>query len=122
MINSHDYKVVSDNLGEAKAEGNDMYSAMGDMYNHLQNNDVDDTNIAKRELLKAIHNEYELILLNHVYLNDQMFKTVQSLQKHIETHYGPVNNFLSDTGTKVTENFAALSELCGYPIDLSNVE
>jgi hypothetical protein len=122
MISASDYKTVSDSLGQAQVEGQGMYESMGDMMTHLDSNDVTETNVDKRELLKSIYNEYQFILLNHVYLNERMYQTVQALQNHIEKHYGPVNDFLSNTGTKVSQDFADLSEMCGFVIDPGNIE
>jgi len=122
MISSNDYKFISNNLGNAQSQGRNILNSIQEMIIHLDTNNLSDSDSAKILLMGVIEDTYQVIVQDHVLINEQMSKMVQNLQKHIEHRYGTVDTFLEASNIRVSEDFAALSEACGYPISVDNVE
>jgi hypothetical protein len=120
MINSNEYKLISDALSDAQLEGDPMLLGVSDMLTSLQNNQVRDTDEEKLRLEQVIESSYELILLNHKSVNQNIISMTTSLQEHVTHHAGSVDNFISSGGFKVSEVFSQLSTLAGYPITNAN--
>lgn len=122
MIDANNYKIIADSLSYAQNEGSPMYLRMGDVLTSLQNNQVRDTDREKLILQNVVESTYEFILLKHKSVNPTILTMTTALQKHITHHAGSVDDYLSKRGVQVTEIFANLSTLAGYPIDSSNIE
>jgi hypothetical protein len=109
-------------LGEAQVQGKPMYEAVGQMLSYLEDNDLADSNLDKKILENAIADTYQLILQSHYFLTDEITKMVTSLQQHVIHRFGSVDNYLNQNGIQVSDDFAALSALVGYPISAENIE
>jgi hypothetical protein len=83
----------------------------------VQDNVVDSKTPLRNTALMA---EYSL---EQIHSNPKyVVKAVYALQRHITTHYGTVNDFLSDNDIQVKPSFATVSALAGYAIDAENVD
>jgi hypothetical protein len=122
MITSQDYKFVSDQLGSAQFTGRGMYNSLGDMVRHLDANELSDNNLDKHLLRTAILDTYRIILQSHVFVTDEMARTVRALQNHVLKQYDSVDDFLATENIKVSSDFAVLSAVVGYEISFENIE
>lgn len=122
MIKPSEYKFISDNLGTAHAEAEAMYSAMGDMLNHLADNELSNVSVQKQILQEAITETYFIVYASHVQVTEPVKRMVTSLHQHIKREYASVDAFLQAKGIKVSAAFAELSALCGYEISAQNLE
>lgn len=122
MIKSDEYKLITDNLGASQADGLFMLQEIISMGNNLDDNELSTVNLEKQILQRSITDTYRIIVGSHVNLSQELRTLVGSIQKHVLKHYSNVNIFLQDNNIKVTNDFADLSALCGYTIDLENIE
>ena len=122
MIGSNEYKFISDNLGQIQSEGNQTYSAIGAMREHLLDNELAFTNVDKQDLLRSIGDIYIVTLRTHVNITSEMRDAVVFLQRHVIEKSGGLDIFLQTNNILVTREFADLSEACGYTISEENIE
>ena len=122
MIRGREYKFISDNLAAAQGEGLPMYHALGEMLRTLNDNELDDDNVEKRDIRLAIEDAYLIVLQKHVGVSSEMARMVGALQNHVSHHFGSVDEFLPATGIKVSADFASLSSLVGFEISAEHIE
>ncbi len=121
MISPTEYSLLADDIDSAQQQVNDILGNLFSMHNHLEDNDTSTINDEKVEMLTTIDETYQLILNDNYVPSLNVIQTVTSLQQHISTHYGDVNDFLSQNNITVGPFFADLSALAGFVINPSNI-
>lgn len=122
MISSEEYKFITDQLGEAQIEGEEIAYKINDAKTTLENNELSNDNFIKNSLISVFSNAYNVAVDNHENISPSMENMIVELQVHVLENYGSIDLFLSDNNKKVSPDFAVVSERLGYPIDPINVE
>jgi|TARA_Y100000310_G_scaffold254365_1_gene261434 hypothetical protein len=122
MISPEDYKFVSDELANARNDAGRAFGRLIDMQTNLTNSEVNNDDIEKRALAEVIDQTYLLAVTKYYQPNLHMLNIITELQNHVVHHHGDVNDFLSSNGILVLQDFADLSILAGFNIDITNIE
>lgn len=119
MISATDYLFVICQFEKADALQQDMLNALVDMQNHLTNTNAnEERQETLRQEIEKVRND---ILIAKESPPSDIISAVQSLQFHVTSSYGDLNQFLSDNSITVSPYFANLSRVAGYAIEVSNI-
>jgi hypothetical protein len=132
MITNDEYLMVSTSLGimyqdntPALNRANLVYSDLTTIYNDIINNDLYGPNtppyigIFNRQTQTLNLTQYLTSQINN---DTYVFVETKALQNFILKTYSSVDNYLSTNNIKVTQEFATLSGLCGFPISSGNIQ
>jgi hypothetical protein len=126
MISSSDYKYVSDRVSDNYTFNEKIRDALLAALGQLNLSDrpgLTQDGFVLEALKTEISNTlYTYVVTDRIEVSDLSLDLVSAMQLHVTTHYGSVNGFLSDSGVKVKQDFADLSERAGYTIDSGNIE
>jgi len=122
MIDGTVYKLISDKLGE-------MHSLPVEAQTHLDTiaNIIADTNVPEHRVRDANNLTVAVAVVTaslgtrHEQPPQALRDMVVSLQQHVTTEMGSVDDYLDSEGVMVFSSFADLSGLCGFPIAPANV-
>ena len=122
ITNPEFYQQITDLIGQFRR--NEL-NILNNMYKV-----IDELNDAPQDFLSPYAFEYAGSVgesasdsLEIYFQNDQNLENVvKKIQNNVITHYGAVNNFLSDNSILVDVLFAQLSENLGFSIDNSNID
>jgi hypothetical protein len=121
MIDTDDYKFISDEVGGALDDATKSSRRVLDMRNDLNISEVDDQNYDKLRLANAIDAVYAIVLTKYSGDTQLMSTFIRRLQEHVTHHYGSVNGFLLSNAIRVPQSFADLSAKLGFSIDIGNI-
>jgi len=123
MINSSDYKEISDDIADLFDTESGMISSLTSMESAMLDSDVFFRDSNRVDLLSRISEVYFLVASRYSTPEQTLeVDLVSALQRHILRSYSSVDEFLNDNGVKVKSAFAALSAAAGYSISSSNIE
>lgn len=134
MIEITRYKAIADNLANNYDYNDHMVTYLQNAYDILDaylSSDTEDNEyidatrhgMAAQELLSILEEVWERdVDSRRIDIAKIQVEAVSAMHKHVNFHYGSINNFLSDNNTKVKQGFATLSEKAGYTIEASNIE
>ena len=122
MISASQYKFIADNLGLTHAEAVYTRDSLTDMNEVLSRSELPEINVEKQILAKAINDTYRIIANSHVNISVEMQQMVHALNRHVLHRYSTLDAFLSESGVKVSQEFADLALRCGYEISSANIE
>lgn len=121
MISPTEYDFIANGIDAAKKQVNDILGNLFSMHNNLEDNDILSTNSEKIQMITTIDETYQLIFNDNYVTSLNMFQTVAILQRHVITHHGDINVFLSENNITVGPFFAEISDSAGYVINPDNI-
>ena len=122
MITSTLYKTIVDLIDSMDSRGSDISDNYVLMLAHLDEAEGDDQLFERLWFRNSIINGNTLSNNKHIEPSIQLLKFVQELQQHVVDNFGNVNDFLSDSSIQVLPNFAILSDIVGFTIDMVHIE
>ena len=122
MITATKYKTITDLLDSSQDRGSDVLGYLTQMTTDLSNSEIPSESIDRQRLEDQISATSDVVDSRHNDYTTLMLDFVRVLQKYIDDNYSSIDDFLSDNSTQVLPVFADMSELVGYPIDVSNIE
>lgn len=122
MISSTLYKQLADLLNSAQEHGPSMISHISQMNTDMRASEIPSDDHNRQILMDALGKTYDKLNQNHAIYTSHMLEVVRQLQKHVDTNYSSVNDFLNDNAIQVKSTFADMSHEVGYTIEATFIE
>ena len=121
MIQPEEYKSIADELGGARGDAEKAFKLFQNMKTHLRDSVVDVDDIDKLTLRNNIELAYFIVVDRYHQPHTELKLFVTALQGHILRIHGDVNDYLKTNEIQVSQDFADISSVVGFSIDLENI-
>tara|TARA_Y100000310_G_scaffold333763_1_gene411976 strand:+ start:6411 stop:6779 length:369 start_codon:yes stop_codon:yes gene_type:complete len=121
MIDKSDYSFIADQIALSRGSAGKAFAHLINMQNDLSISSVDSEETDKVSMRNIINSVYLVTVEEYYRPNAYVSRFVEELQKHVDHHAGSVNGFLKDNGIRVLQDFADISSIVGFDIDIENI-
>tara|TARA_Y100000034_G_C6764989_1_gene340967 strand:+ start:229 stop:597 length:369 start_codon:yes stop_codon:yes gene_type:complete len=122
MIEAAEYKLISDDIGNARSDSEKAFKLVQTMQRHLRDSEVDVNDIDKLTLRNDIELTYFIVVSRYFQPHRELIGFVSALQTHVARFSGSVDDYLSSNDLKVSQDFADVSSIVGFEISIENIE
>ena len=123
MISFNKYKIISDTIGESYSYGVFSFSELGSASSVLDSLTVKASRRSDfNDLQDSISRSKTNLQSKHIFVSKSLRSVIQGLQILVLKDYASVDAYLSSGDIKVSNTFATLSNISGYPISSDNVD